>query len=386
VAATYTYLICDLLTDEPICFLPFKGVSFDHRINQAGVFQGQVPIVNRTLSEFVNRVIPRDTADLTAGPGRLVCHVLRQAPGMPQDMWGSYWLWYGKVAQSRRGAPTAELRGMTLDGYLGHVEIQSDLSYSATDTVQIARNLITHAQSLPHANIGLTLQSGNRGATRDYEVKAEEAAKYGERLADVANADNGFEHRVDTYISGATRVRAWTWGNPLGGITPIEQYEQPGNVLEWAEEVDASRGATRWRARGDSINNDLTSSNTPLITTPVEATDYLNAGWPRTDKTVSYPGVKELSTLTDYATYWAVRAAGNVRIHSATVRLPDNPRLTPHDLGDYARFRLVNLRYPLVNGVASFVHSWRVVGMQVKPPERGGQEEAQLIFEEAIPS
>ena len=381
-SAKYSYLICDLLTDEPICYLPFKGVSFDHRFNQGGTFSGNVPLVNQTLSAHVNKVMPRDAGDLSAGPGRVICHVLRQAPGIPLDLWGSYWLWRGKVSQGRRGSPVAEFTGMSLDGFLSRVEVQDDLSWVAEDRVEIARQLLAHAQSQPYADLGITLQSGLCGDTVDYSVKRDESTTYGDRIADIANSTGGFENRVDTYIDGTNRVRSWIWGNPIGGYVPVEEYAQPGDVLEWSEEIDASRGATRWRVRGDSTNRDLAAESGPLTTDPVEATAHLAAGWPRTDKTVSYPGVGEISTLNNYATYWATVAPGNARVYTVTVRLRDNPRLTPHRLGDYIRVRLSNTRHPRVDGVSSFVRSWRVIGMQIKPPERGGQEEAVLTLEQ----
>lgn len=380
-AATWNYLVCDLLTDEPICYLPFKNVSFDHRFNQGGTFSGSVPLVNRTLSAYVDRVMPRDEADLSAGPGRIVCHVLRQAPGIPLDLWGSYWLWRGKVSQPRRGPEVAEFTGMTLDGYLNQVEVQQELSWIAEDKVEIARQLLAHAQAQPYADIGIEFQSGLCGNVMDFAVKPDEAAHYGDRITDVANSTGGFEHRVDTHIDGDQRVKAWIWGDPIGGSVPIEEYAQ-SSILERSEEVDATRGATRWRARGDNIDPDLSAESGPLITDPVEASDYLAAGWPRTDRTVTYPGVKEISTLNNYATYWAVTTPGVARVSTLTVRLGDNPRLTPHTLGEYIKTRLVSLRYPLVNGVASYVRSRRVIGMQIKPTERGGQDEATLILQQ----
>lgn len=382
-AAKYSYLICDLLTDEPICYLPFKNVSFDHRFNQGGTFSGSVPLVNRTLSAYVDRVMPRDEADLSAGPGRIVCHVLRQAPGIPLDLWGSYWLWRGKTSQSRRGVPVAEFQGMSLDGFLNQVEVQEDLDWIAEDRVQIARDLLTHAQAQPYTNLGIAIQGGLCGNVTDFTIKSAEAAHYGDRIADIANADGGFEHRIRTYLDGETRVRAWQWGDPIGGTVPIDEYAQPGGVLEWSEEIDATRGATRWRARGDSAEPDLSAEAGPLTTEPVEATAHLLAGWPRTDKTVTYPGVREISALNNYATYWAATAPGNSRVFALTVRLGTNPRLTPHQLGEYVRVRLVNQRYPAVGGIATFVQSRRVIGMQVKPAEKaGGQDEATLILEQ----
>lgn len=380
--ARYRYVFCDLLTDTYLAELPLKGVSYDHRINQAGVFSGSMPITNSKLSDRLDLVMPRDTADLSAGPGRMVLHVLRN-----DDLWGSYWIWHGKVSKSRRKAPTVDFRGMSLDGYMTQaVEIQSDLSYAAVDQVDIGRQLIQHMQSDPRADLGLLVAPGTSGVVRDRTYKAAEKGTYGQRLSELAEVNDGFEYRIDTRIVGGVRLREWVWGYPkLGESSTTHDFAEPGDILDWSEDVDASRGGTRWRARGDSVTTELTSESAPLTSATVEATDHLAAGWPRIDRTVDYPGVTVQSTLDNYATWWAATAPGAVRIHTATVRLDDDPTLTPHNLGDYAAIRLVNRRYPRVSGVASFVRSWRVIGMELRPPTRGNSvEEANLIFEEAL--
>ncbi|MCW2765936.1 MAG: hypothetical protein JWO11_1895 [Nocardioides sp.] len=380
-AVPYRYLICDLLTDTEVADIEFEQVSYDHRVNVPGVYSGRFPLVSDRLSNLWDRVMPRDTTDLSSGIGRHILHVIRD-----DDLWGSYWLWRGKVSQSRGAAPVAEVQGMSLDGYMQQVEIQADLAFPGTDQVEIARQLIAHMQSDPRADMGVITQPGTSGVLADFKVALTDKARYGQKLQELANAELGFEYRFNTRLSLGTRVREFVWGYPkLGQTNTRHDFAQPGNVLDWSEEVDASRGGTRWIAQGDSTSNDLSLASGPLLSTPAEATAHLAAGWPRTDRTAQYPGVRDLPTLQAYAAYWAATAPGVTRIHTATVQLPDNPTLTPHLLGDYAALRLVNERYPLTaDGVASFVHDWRVIGMEIKPPGRGGDiEECTIIFEES---
>lgn len=374
------YLVCDLLTDAEVADVEFEQVTYDHRVNVPGVFNGRLPLQNERLSNLWNRVMPRDTQDLTSGIGRHIVHVIRD-----DDLWGSYWLWRGKVSQSRGAPPVAEVQGMSLDGYMQQVEIQADLAFTATDQVEIARQLISHMQADPHANMGILLQAGTTGVLQDFAVKVTDKARYGQKLQELANADNGFEFRFNTRISSGVRIREFVFGYPkLGQVNTRHDFAQPGNVLDWSEEVDATRGGTRWMAQGDSTSNDPSVASGPLLSSVVEASAHLAAGWPRTDRTAQYPGVRDLPTLQAFAAYWAAIAPGVTRVHTATVKLDDAPTLTPHLLGDYAALRLVNERYPLVDGVASFVRDWRVVGMEIKPPSRDSDvEECTLIFEEA---
>lgn len=374
------YLVCDLLTDTEVADVEFEQVSYDHRVNVPGVFAGRLPLQNDRLSNLWDRVMPRDTGDLSSGIGRHLLHVIRD-----DDIWGSYWLWRGKVSQQRGNPPVAEVQGMSLDGYMQQVEIQADLAFTGTDQVEIARQLIAHMQSDPHADMGILLQPGTTGILADFAVALTDKQRYGQKLQEIANADNGFEYRINTRLSSGTRVREFVWGYPkLGQVNTRHDFAQPGNVLDWSEEVDATRGGTRWIAQGDSTSNDLSVASGPLLSTPAEASAHLAAGWPRTDRTAQYPGVRDLPTLQAYAAYWAATAPGVTRVHTATVELDDNPTLTPHLLGDYAALRLVNERYPLDGTVASFVHDWRVVGMEIKPPTRDNDiEECTIIFEEA---
>ncbi|GII87047.1 hypothetical protein Ssi03_50370 [Sphaerisporangium siamense] len=385
-AVRYRYVFADLLTDQTIDDLPLSKVSFDHRINQPGTFAGGLPITNRRIARRLDRVIPADIDDLSAGPGRIVCHCLRDN-GTRVDLWGTYWIWYAKTSQGRKGPPQVDLRGMSLDGYLASVEIQQNFIRYGTDRVTIARDLLTEAQALPYTGLGIAFASGTSGVLQDLIVAATDKANYGETVRKLAEQTNGFETHMDTYLADGQRRRELRWAFPkLGDVDGRHhEFSQPGNVLEWSQESDALRGGTRWRARGDSANNDLSAASGPQFSTPVEATAHLQAGWPRIDRTLDLQGEIDPSALKSYAAYWAATAAGAVRVHTATVRLDPATSLTPHRLGDYATLRLTNQRFPRRNGVASFVRSWRVIGMEIRPPERGnGIEEANLIFEELV--
>ncbi|MFF4417105.1 hypothetical protein ACFYY8_31680 [Streptosporangium sp. NPDC001559] len=387
-AVRYRWMICDLLTDDYIVDLPLRVDSYDVRFNQPGVMSARMPITNQRINKLLNRAFPADFEDLSAGPGRVVLHCIRQRTNLPDDLWASYWIWRAKTSQGRKGPPQIELAGMSLDGYFAQVEIDALFERTATDRIVIAHDLVTELQAQPYAGIGVAMQAGTCGITQDLIVKPTDKARYGDTLQKLADQSNGFEYRVDTRFDGTDRVRELVWGFPIISETDTRHdFSQPGNVLEWGIEADALRGGTRYRARGDSVTSDITNESLPQLSEYVEASAHLAAGWPRLDRTVDLPGQTDLTALQGYATWWAETAPGPVRVHSVTVRLGDNPTLTPHRLGDYARIRLVNQRYPRIDGVASFVRSWRVIGMEIRPPQRSnGIETAELLFEEQVSS
>lgn len=375
----YRFVFADLLTDEYLGELDLIVDRFDRRISEPGTFSATMPVTNRTEADKVAALIPRHPDDLTTGPGRIVCHVYRRG-----IIWGSYLIWSATVSESQRQGLQVQMQGSSLESYLSHVEIRQDLPYTGVDQITIARSLLDSMMSQTSADIGLTLQTGSSGVVRDRTYLAGEVATYGQRLKELSDVDGGFEWVIHTEDVAGVRTRTWKWGYPrLGDITSDHLWAQPGAVTAWQEDINALNGATSYRARGDSINTDVAAASTPLLSTPRNADAHLVAGWPRLDKTVDYSSVKEIDTLEAYAIRWAAQRAGALRVHQATIRL-DGDEFTPANLGDFARLMLVNDWWPRQDGYASFSKSWRVIGIQVNPPDRNGQETATLVFEEEV--
>lgn len=379
----YTYEFADLLTDVLICKdLDLHDVSYERRISEAGTFTATCTIADAITAAKVARIVPRHPEDLSTGPGRTICHVYRNGV-----VWGSYVIWSASVSRQGKGPIQVTLNGSSLESYLSRVKIRDDYSYSGWEQIDIARDLLTGMQSTPRYDIGLELQSGASGVTRDRVYLASESSTYGERIAELGNVQNGFEWAIQVVDNGdGTRSRVWTWGYPkLGDTSTSHTFTEPGNVLSWQEDIDPLRGGTAFQARGESINDDASTTSEPLVSQVVLAQAHIDAGWPGLDVTADYSSVSEVDTLDAYAQWWATNRSGAVRVHQATVRLPANTSFGPGNLGDNVTFMLVNDWWPVVDGVASFAKTWRVVGMAFKPPEKGsGQEECTLTFEELV--
>lgn len=377
----YVYEFADLLTDAPICKdLDLHDVSYERRIGEAGTFSASISITDDVTAGKVARILPRHPEDLSTGPGRTVVHVYRNGV-----VWGTFAIWSASVSRSGRGPISVTIQGASLESYLSRVRIRSDYSYTATDQIAAARSLLAGMQSTARYDIGLQLQAGGSGVERDRTYLASESSTYGERLAELANVDNGFEWCIQTVDNGdGTRTRFWVWGYPRLGATAMQyKFSEPGNVLSWQEDIDSSRGTTAAQARGESVDDDASQASEPLVSDVILAQGHIDAGWPGLDNTTDYSSVSEISTLNAYATWWATNRAGTVRVHQATVRLAANSSFGPGNLGDTVTLMLVNDWWPVADGVASFSKSWRVVGMAFKPPQKGaGQEECTLTFEE----
>ncbi|MFN2636920.1 MAG: hypothetical protein ABR585_07840 [Gemmatimonadaceae bacterium] len=373
--ALYQYIFRRLLDGQFLGSLDLADVHFDKRILQPGSFSAKIPIPNPEVADIVSAIIPRDPSVLTTGPGVIVCDIWRG--GIP---WGEYWITGASISRSGRDTPSIALRGSTLDAYLLHVELQEDLEYTSTDQVTIARNLIAHMQAQAGANIGLTLKTGLTSVPRDQTYAATDGGTYGQRLVELAQLDGGFEWAINVGVSGGAIERQWVWGYPTLGDGTIRHVfsdgANGGDILQWSEDIDALRGATRWRARGGSQGGDASVSSTPLISTVHEAAAHLTAGWPRLDRTVNRSTVTDPETLEDWAAYWVATAPGALRVDSITVALGANPTFTPDSLGDTARLFLSN-EWHLPHS-----RTRRIIGVGITPTSKtSGKEEAQLILE-----
>lgn len=374
--ALYQYFFRRLIDGVFLGALDLADVHFDKRILQPGSFSAKIPIANSGVAEVVSAIIPRDPSVLTTGPGVIVCDVWRA--GVP---WGEYWITGAQISRSGTDTPSIQLRGSTLDAFLLHVEMQDDLEYTNTDQVTIARNLLNHMQAQDGANIGLTLETGTSGVFRDQAYLASEGGTYGQRLVELAEVDNGFEWTINLGVSGGAIERQWVWGYPTLGDGTVQHVfsdgRNGGDILQWSEDIDALRGATRWRARGGTPpGGDASTPSTPLISTVHEATAHLAAGWPRLDRTVNRSTVTVQQTLEDWAAYWTATAPGALRVDSITVALGAEPTFTPHSLGDTARLFMGN-EWHLPHS-----RTRRIIGVGITPTSKtSGKEEAQLILE-----
>lgn len=356
--------------------LPLRDVHFDKRLLQPGTFSATIDIPSREVGDLVKQIIPEDETVLDRGPGVISCTILRA--GVP---WGEYWITGATPSRSGSDTPSIALRGSTLDAYFLQVELQSSLPvYTGFDQIDIARELLGDMQAQPYADLGLILQAGVSGIPRDRTYNADEAT-YGQRLTELAQVENGFEWTINI-IAGTTGFeRHWVWGYPTLGISDPPPHlfsDNPygGEILAWSVEIDALRGGTRWRARGDRVSTDASTSSTPLISAAHEAASHLAAGWLRIDRTVSHSTVTDPATLEEYAAYWAATAPGALRVESVTIALGEQPSFSPNNLGDSVRLYFENEWH---------TPGWktrRIIGVAITPTSKNdGKEIAQLILE-----
>lgn len=369
----YTYRFANLLSDSDLCELELTNVRFDRRIIQAGAFSATIPVTNSDIANQVKKILP----------ARTVVHVYRDA-----DIWGTYIIWTKKVRSSSRGPVNVELQGATLESWFDKRIVDQDLSFTNVDQFDIARTLVDTAQSgwLPYdnsANLMIEYTSNDSGIMRDRQYFLTEATSVGQRLQELASVDNGFEYFINTYEDQNLnkRVRKLMLANSIGSENLDLLYTYPGAILSYEITYDATDSATAWWTRGDTIDDDVSGTSAPLMTTsPTLAGDWLDNAYPHMDKVVDYSSVIVLSTLENYATWWKDNHSGVSAVPVIEIATIDTTLISPSALGTRAVFTIEDEYF----GYGEFSSENRIIGIEVTPPERGNQESIRFVIETEV--
>ncbi|MCS0637220.1 hypothetical protein NX801_16430 [Streptomyces sp. LP05-1] len=360
----YRAIFCDLLTDQTLDILPLRDVTLDDFIGKPGSLSGTVPIPDAAIAARVRRV----------AEGRTAVYLERGG-----DLWWGGIIWTSTLASSERGVLTLGIQAATFDSYAARRRIRKDLSYPATDQLEVARELWRELQSAPGGDIRVDYGSETSGVLRKASWRDGDETPYSEALEQLAAPTDGFEHHIAVYRDPVTgeRVRRLRLGSPRvrTGATDL-LLDRPGAILSYAFPRDATRGGTTARARGASVNNNQAEESRPLYSAEKVAGDLLAAGWPRVDLSSDHNEVGDRAALDSLAATELAEARGAVVIPEITVRL--DGVVPPALLGRTARVRITDEWFPEGLDVR-----YRIIGCKVQPAERGRPDTAELYLEVA---
>lgn len=367
--------------------LAVGGVSFEKRISRRGQinvgnFNASFPISDENQGDLAGKIVPRYRSDLMRGPGVTVVDIWRAA-----SHWGRYWITGAKISKSRRQKPVLSLTGATIDSYLQYVQLEEALTpFTGIDRVEIARQLIDHMQAQPYANLGLALQPGETGSTIDRTFEAFQGM-YGQHVASTTDGVDGYEWMTNSTLGPGGLEFDWVWANELGADDAVvhSYSESPGGgpILDWGIEWAPLNRGTRFRARGDTIDTDASTVSTPLMSDAYDSPHLATEVWPRIDKIVDRPGVKDLDQLNAVAEQLAATSGGAPPVFSITVLLGEQPTIHPNRLGEAAHIQMTNEVYRRINGGAGLNEKRRILGMRVTASGReNGRDEAELFIDD----
>lgn len=362
----YRYLLTDLLTDRPLAHLPLTGVSFDRRLSRTGSLQATLGAPNADRIKLA-RLAYRYA-------GRAALWVYRD-----EALWWGGIPWSVVPTQGQRGAVSAAITAATFDSYAHRRTLYADKVYAGTDQGALIPDLWRTIQADPRGNIGVVAEDQPTGVLRDRTYLASELAKVGKLIEDMGDVIDGPEHTIDVYADSAgNRIKRLRVGQQLGLAEPRTVFQRAvrggGRILSWQHAADAVGTGTVFQTRGDSPNGNVGEDEQPLLSSRIEATELLAAGWPLLDLTEDRPGVSDVATLNGYAQGLRATYAGAVSTSKYTVQVGDTG-WSPNRIGDPVRLKLHDLWHEA--GTDQVV---RPVGCQVTAADADTPETINLLL------
>lgn len=362
--AEWTCWLADLRTGVITAEIPLAGAKPSKKLNASGTVSGTWDLSASWRGG--------DPYTLTR-PARTALYLLRD---------GRPW-WGGVLWTSRYDSDSNQISLGAADfwSYFDHrkvlptlpagpaatyVAVQST-AYTAVEQNQIARNLVTLAQSHTGGDIGIQMDATSSGVVRDRTYFGYDLTDVGSALANLSQVEGGPDMLFDVLPdldSNGRVVRVLRLGTPtLGQQGAPHVFEAGGNLLRYTWPSDGTRTATRTFAVGDGM--DLGR----LIAVAEDTTRY-DDGWPLLETDVSYSTVSETATLQGHAD--ADLAAAKLPVVLPTLDVRGDGRNTlgrvvGPAVGDYApgdEARVVIADRFFSHGLDT---TMRIVGIEVDP-------------------
>ncbi len=294
-AAEWSYLLADLRSNIITAEIPLAGARISKRLGAAGAMSGTWTLSTRWGGD--------DPYSLTR-PARTALYALRD--GRP--IWGGV-LWTSDY-DSERG--TIALGAADWWSYFDHRKLLPVLPptpavtdvaalttvYTQVDQNDIARALITRAQTHTCGDIGITFDAGLSDTLRDRTYPGYDLSDVGTALKQLSEVEGGPDVQFDVSSeldSNGRPVRLLRLGTPLlGQVGSPWVFEAGGNVLNYRWPSDGTRMATRTFAVGEG-------SETGQLIAVAEDTARYDDGWALLEADTNYSTVTDTTTLQGHA-------------------------------------------------------------------------------------
>lgn len=352
-SAIYRYLAYDVLSGALIEELPLSGVRFSRVLNGAGGMSASLQLNRRTSSgdslnaAYIAATIPQRTKIFIDRDGVLV--------------WGGI-IWSRAYSyQSQR----LDIEAAELWSYFRMRTLKVNKTYVNQDQLDIARDLLTYAQSVPGGNIGVTLATNDSGVLRTRtQYFGYERKPIAEAVQQLSQVINGFDFGIDvTYDVLGAPTAVMNFGYPRRGRTARANeivFELGRNMFDYVWPEDGSNGANSITAIG-------AGEGVTMLLVDLTDVEMIDAGYPLLDDTIQYKDVTRTDTLADHAYAELMIRSGSRIAAKFTVLSTDDVPFGSWIVGDDARFRIPDdARFP--NGFDTFL---RIIADEVNVSDAG---------------
>lgn len=372
-SAQYTYLIADLRSNLILGEVPLTGVQFSKALCDSGTLSASLHIGSKKVQAL-------NPQDLTTPVIRVVYVLRGQNP-----VWGGI-IWTRSYDSASR---IIKIGAADWWSYFNHRKVLPVLAPTAyTDTTytaslatvytgveqnQLARNLVSLAQSHTAGNIGINVagDSSSSGINRDRSYLGYQLKDVGSALQDLCNVLNGPDMLFDVGPTDANGVpqRLLRLGTPhLGQQGSAWVWELGGNLRSYTWPSDGTRMETRAFASTDG-----TAEGTPIAV--AEDTSRYTYSWPLLEGNQQYSGVQQSQTLIDHATSDQTVARLPVVLPTLVVDGVLSPTVDEFSVGDDARVCITDEFF-----TAGLDTSMRIVKSTINVSDQGGEDNVTLTM------
>lgn len=347
---TYRYLFADLLTDAVHCELPLTGVVFGKELNVPGTCSGSL-----LLSDLRESVYDLDEC---TKPGRTSLYIERDQT----LVWGGI-IWGRSYTSSTQ---SLMFQAREFESYFEKRRINTTVSASATDQLQVAKTLVDQVQSVASGNINITVPSLTSGVLITKTYNGYEQKPLNEALYELSRAQSGFDWNIDvSYDANFNFVKRLDLAYPRRGTVysetnrniPVLQF--PGNVVEYSYPEEGGSIANTMYGIGNGTGDAALRSTKNSVA-------QLTAGWPVLESSVSLTDYTDQSLL-DQMTEANLNAVLNpIVVLQVVTEAYNDPILGSFKTGDDVRVIIDDPRWPEKLDVVR-----RLAKYQVQPGEEG---------------
>jgi hypothetical protein len=372
---TYTYLFCDLRTDELLAELPLANVSYGFELNGIGTLRGVIPYNDDTL-----RLDP----ETASTPARTAVYVDRDGV----LVWGGI-VWTRTLAKGGKSIQAAEFLS-----YYQHRYVKKTLATDTSllldpayvdaggqrlypDQKHIMWSLLKYASQQAGGNIGVNidpLAGAGHGVTRTVAYYGYERPEIYKTISELAAADTGFDFTIDVSWSSSANnqppqrqrtARAWY---PRRGRTFAESglvFSKGGgygSILEYTWPEDGTSMVTEMSGLGEG-------SGEAKIVKVAASADLISSGWPLLEGVATYQGVideAQVQSLTNAD----LDAQSQAQVQPTFVVSADtDPEFGSYSVGDEALF-VIDPEPQMPDGREGVLRIVSIENTSVNGPER----------------
>jgi hypothetical protein len=362
--ATYRCISLDLRTGTRIAELPLSDLRYGSKLNDVGECSGTLsfqPIGTAqaaTLNAVFNDAVDECRRQLVIERDGVI-------------VWcGIIWLSPYKDNPASREVHAAEDWS-----YFRKRLITRSVTYTTTDQLTIAQQLILTAQAATGGNINVTVGAEVSGITRDITYNGYELKVVADSIEQLATADSGFDWAIDA-----------AWNTSTGALTKTLRLSYPRRGRNFSQtgfvfEVGRNVSEFNWPSDGTKTANKVWATgngegDAMLISSAADANQIQplssgGPGYPLLETTFSNKDVATQALLNGLARARLTSTSSPVILPELTVEADMDPVIGSYITGDACRVIVppgISPRFP--TGLDTYR---RIIGWEVSVSDNGSE-------------